>query len=415
MRKGLAAFTAAIMVTATLGVSAGPAHALGDRAPIGRFESLRVDYGEAVRVTGWALDLDWLSSIKVDIYVGGVLAQSVTANGYRPDVGAAYPSVGNNHGFDTTVNIRAGQSVCIVAINFSMLPPSPGDTQLGCKSFGNATRRISADPYTTAHQKASTAEPDTFSVGDTVVAAYQVGRYESGGGADNIGVAVSGDAGVSWSQTYLPGITTVAGGPHQRVSDPAVAYDRAHNTWMIVSLPIVPGNDGDGALVSRSTDGGASWAPPVWALGNDGLRWDKTWIACDNRPGNPFYGHCYVQANAGYVYLTTSTDGGASWPPKTRPAGNPGGVGGPIVVLPNGTAVAFFIAYSPLPRSTPSPRQTAARPGAARPSWPSRTSARPHSCASCYPSRMPPSMATDGSCSFGRIAATMPTARATTL
>ena len=61
------------------------------------------------------------------------------------------------------------------------------------------SRRLSVDPYANADSQHETAvEPDSFACGDTVVAAFQVGRRE-GGAASNIGTAVSRDAGRTWT------------------------------------------------------------------------------------------------------------------------------------------------------------------------------------------------------------------------
>jgi len=48
--------------------------------------------------------------------------------------------------------------------------------------------QISSDPYTSATtgQHATEVEPDSFAFGSTIVAAFQVGRFEEGGGA-NVG------------------------------------------------------------------------------------------------------------------------------------------------------------------------------------------------------------------------------------
>src|ERR687885_352566 len=58
-----------------------------------------------------------------------------------------------------------------------------------------ALERVSSDPFTNAtSQHATEVEPDTFASGQTVVAAFQVGRFFNGGSTD-IGVARSGDGG----------------------------------------------------------------------------------------------------------------------------------------------------------------------------------------------------------------------------
>src|SRR3954452_1512681 len=108
---------------------------------------------------------------------------------------------------------------------------------------GAATLHISSDPFTQATCAASTTtnhktqvEPDTFSNGSTIVAAYQVGRIFDGG-AGALGVATSTNNGGSWTSSLLPGITkyTSVPGTNDRATDAAVAYDARHNTWLVSS------------------------------------------------------------------------------------------------------------------------------------------------------------------------------------
>ena len=65
---------------------------------------------------------------------------------------------------------------------------------------------VSLDPYTTTTSYHKTeVEPDTFVHGNTVVAAFQVGRFQDGG-ASNVGWAASTDGGVHWGKGFLPGL-----------------------------------------------------------------------------------------------------------------------------------------------------------------------------------------------------------------
>jgi hypothetical protein len=214
-------------------------------------------------------------------------------------------------------------------------PPPSGLTQ------------ISSDPYTTAGaQHATEAEPDTFAWGDTVVAATQVGRY-SDGGADNIGWATSTDGGTTWQHGFLPGITTVANGQWARVSDPSVAYDAKHGTWLVSGLVIDSAVNGRGVSISRSPDG-LTWSNPVIAAGNNSAGYDKEWIACDNTAGSPHYGNCYAEvditSSGNQIVMVTSTDGGQTWSPESSPAGTSSGLGGQPLVQPNGTVVVPYSA-----------------------------------------------------------------------
>jgi hypothetical protein len=180
------------------------------------------------------------------------------------------------------------------------------------------SRRLSVDPYTNADSQHETAvEPDSFSFGSTVVAAFQVGRRENGA-ASNIGTAVSVDAGRSWKRSFLPGTTVNATPPGQEVaaSDPSVTYDAVHGIWLVSTLTLEP--DSSHVYVARSADG-KSWSGPVDAA--EGASLDKEWIACDNNATSPFRGRCYLEYtddDQGFTASQFSTDGGLTWSPVVR-------------------------------------------------------------------------------------------------
>jgi hypothetical protein len=208
-----------------------------------------------------------------------------------------------------------------------------------------ALTRVSTDPYTnSSSQHRTEVEPDTFSVGSTVVSAFQVGRI-FGGGAANIGFATSTDAGATWTSGFLPGITTVAGGTAAAVSDPSVAFDARHGVWLISSLPINASGGTAGVVTSRSTDGGRSWSSPVTTTTGSV---DKNWIACDNTASSPFFGRCYTEyditSSGNAIRLRTSTDGGLTWGPARGSSDGASGLGGQPVVRPNGTVIMPYLA-----------------------------------------------------------------------
>ena len=80
---------------------------------------------------------------------------------------------------------------------------------------------ISSDPYRTqSSQHRTQVEPDSFGYGNTVVATFQTGRFNVGGGSSNIGWATTTNAGRTWTTGMLPGTTVYEGGPWSRISDP---------------------------------------------------------------------------------------------------------------------------------------------------------------------------------------------------
>jgi GH25 family lysozyme M1 (1,4-beta-N-acetylmuramidase) len=101
-------------------------------SPVGSFDGAQVTGSGTLTVTGWAFDPDTPSvASTVHVYVDG-RAQVVTANGSRPDVGAAFPAAGNQHGFIATTQVDPGaHTVCVYAIDTT---DSSQHTGLGCRT-----------------------------------------------------------------------------------------------------------------------------------------------------------------------------------------------------------------------------------------------------------------------------------------
>jgi hypothetical protein len=211
------------------------------------------------------------------------------------------------------------------------------------------SRRVSVDTLTSAGQHQTQVEPSIAASGSTVVASFQVGRF-SDGAAAAIGWATSLNGGRTWRSGLLPAVTGFQQPPGtvQRASDPAVAYDAAHKTWLVVTLGV--GVTLSNIAVSRSADG-LTWSPPVIATQalRGTLAYDKEWIGCDNSATSAFYGSCYVVYSdfvGNRLATQVSKDGGATWSaPITASRDSGSDVSGAIpVVQPNGAVTILFLA-----------------------------------------------------------------------
>ena len=215
------------------------------------------------------------------------------------------------------------------------------------------SRRLSRDTFATEFAQHETqVEPSAAVAGSTVVAAYQVGRFIDGG-AVGIGYATSRDRGRTWRAGLLPrlSIFSTPAGEALFVTDPSVAYDAVHGTWLVATLGV--SDDADMLLISRSEDG-ARWSAPITAArtAEEGL--DKEWIVCDNWARSPFRGRCYLSyldLRASQIATRTSADGGRTWSAASVPPSSSDRFvnGAQPLVLPDGTllvAYTNFAAYT---------------------------------------------------------------------
>lgn len=138
------------------------------------------------------------------------------------------------------------------------------------------------------------------------------------------GFGVSNDGGASWSVGIIPGVQLRSGGTFDRGTDPSVAFDSkgsAYFTCLAFNL-FPPGIGSAGTMyVSKSTDGGASWEAPVPAVVGVHVNHfqDHQFITV-----NPATGHLYLSltqftaSGKPQILFTRSTDGNQSWSAPVR-------------------------------------------------------------------------------------------------
>ncbi len=98
------------------------------------------------------------------------------------------------------------------------------------------------------------------------------------------------NGGQTWS------VTTPSG-----IGDPAATYDGTGNAYF---AQLSTGTCPDPAVVSHSSDGGATWGAQVTALSDadpSNHFIDKEWITADRTPGSPHFGRVYVTASSFYA------------------------------------------------------------------------------------------------------------------
>ena len=132
MRLGRKLAVAGLLVgLLATGPAITPAAAAGP-LPYGWLDDLHVTPSGELAVRGWGVDDDAPTTpVLVQVFDGQTLLYQDAAAGYRPDVAADHPHVGNDHGFDLRLPVGEGpRRICVYLVNVG-----PGDShpQLGCR------------------------------------------------------------------------------------------------------------------------------------------------------------------------------------------------------------------------------------------------------------------------------------------
>ncbi len=154
---------------------------LASGPPFGSLDRI-VGTEEGIEVAGWAIDPDTTGPVYMWVTVDGA-GRHVVANRPRPDVGAAYPSYGADHGFSSTLTVTPGpHRVCVTASNVGVGAHKP----FGCADVGGsggALRDVTFQTFTSSagvpgkyHVFAADVD-DTRSVG-LLVQFHGDGAYE---------------------------------------------------------------------------------------------------------------------------------------------------------------------------------------------------------------------------------------------
>lgn len=179
-----------------------------------------------------------------------------------------------------------------------------------------------------------------------LIAGWQENRFDDGG-AQALNVAVSFDRGRTWTESVLPGLTLVSGGPWERASDPWVEFGPDGHVFF-ASLLFNETSPENAIGVSRSTDGGRTWEDPAEVFESADDFNDKEALTVDTFPDSPHHGNVYVAWDINVADATgnvvsqdlvvaRSIDGGESYQNPRRVRRGPTNIGAVPRVGPDGT------------------------------------------------------------------------------
>ena len=179
-------------------------------------------------------------------------------------------------------------TTAVATASASAAPPGPNLLHLGQIDQQDVAPQPGSEPDTLVEPDIEVSPTNP----DWAVAAAHDGRYPDGGAVD-ISYAWTHDGGNTWHHAPVPGITKAAGGIWDRASDPVVAWGPDGSVYLSI-LPVSV-DCPSGVTVSRSTDGGKTFGPPVLVHYSDSCNYsdDKNWLVIDNSRRSPHYGRLY--------------------------------------------------------------------------------------------------------------------------
>ena len=251
----------------------------------------------------------------------------------------------------------AGAPTAVPTPTSSLAGTAPGQVARSASPFQSGCGRNEAGTlYVNAEAEPHLAANPARAL--NLIAAWQQDRWNNGA-SRGIGTAFSIDGGLTWSQSALP-FSVCSGGTFERASDPwltigptGIAYQMA----LSVTGAVFGAGSVNAMLVSRSTDGGATWSAPQTLIQDTAPFFnDKNSITADPTDARFVYAAWdRLRQNAGGpAYLARSVDGGASFlqaQPVFDPGPNSQVIGAEVVVAADGTVLYFFTRIDALPNN----------------------------------------------------------------
>jgi hypothetical protein len=215
--------------------------------------------------------------------------------------------------------------------------------------------RLGNDPPALPSNMRAQAEPHiarATSNEDFLVGIFQEGRFATSGGAVDCGYSVSHDGGLTWTRALIPHLTMTSGGPYFRATDPVVAINLINDVYL-ETLVATDAQFINGAVVlSKSTDGGATFAAPVVAYrpANNSVFPDKEWMAINTFPGTAtgsrllvtFSLFSNINSEGAPIMRVYSDNRGATWSSPAAISTETTLQGSQPLYLPNGNCVVVY-------------------------------------------------------------------------
>ena len=224
--------------------------------------------------------------------------------------------------------------------------------------------RLGNDPSALPPGMRAQAEPHiarAITNEDFLAGVFQEGRFATSGGAVDCGYSISHDGGLTWSRALIPGLTMTSGGPYFRATDPVAAFDLDGNVYLETLVATDAQFVNGAVVVSKSTDGGATFASPTVAYnpGSSSVFPDKEWMAIDTFGSTATAGRILVtfslfnsaSTTGAPIVRTYSTDTGFTWSPIGQISNETNLQGSQPLFLPNGNCVVVYWNFGTGPAS----------------------------------------------------------------
>ena len=215
--------------------------------------------------------------------------------------------------------------------------------------------RLGNDPSPLPSNMRAQAEPHiarATSNEDFLVGVFQEGRFANGGGAVDCGYSISHDGGLTWTRALIPQLTMTSGGPYFRATDPVVTINLINTVYLETLVATDPQFINGAIVLSKSTDGGATFAAPVVAYrpGSNSVFPDKEWMAINTFPGTAtgsrllvtFSLFSNINSDGAPITRVYSDNGGATWSSPAAISTETTLQGSQPLYLPNGNCVVVY-------------------------------------------------------------------------